>query len=124
MKRSRADCKTYMRSCADSAGRVTSYGTIISILRKGAARVVGYAMNNSFKEGDVPAHRRVLMAAQASIILILLPSGAPLAEGIVVIDDRFRILRGCLGSDGELGNNGGEESSRVVLISKRPTRLQ
>lgn len=41
-------------------GRVTSYGAIARYLGKPrGARLVGWAMNNSFKEGDVPAHRVV-----------------------------------------------------------------
>ncbi len=41
-------------------GRVTSYGAIAKYLGKPrGARTVGWAMNNSFKEGDVPAHRVV-----------------------------------------------------------------
>ncbi|MEM6299298.1 MAG: MGMT family protein [Bacteroidota bacterium] len=42
------------------AGRVTSYGAIAKYLGKPrGARMVGWAMNNSFKEGGVPAHRVV-----------------------------------------------------------------
>ncbi|MFA0962281.1 MGMT family protein [Roseivirga sp. BDSF3-8] len=42
-------------------GRVTSYGAIANYLgTKGSARMVGWAMNNSFSEVDsVPAHRVV-----------------------------------------------------------------
>ena len=41
-------------------GRVTSYGAIAACLsNKGAARMVGWAMNNSHKYQDVPAHRVV-----------------------------------------------------------------
>lgn len=62
MKRSRADFyqDVYAVVRLIPAGRVTSYGAIAQYLgEKGAARVVGYAMNASFKEGDVPAHRVV-----------------------------------------------------------------
>jgi methylated-DNA-protein-cysteine methyltransferase related protein len=38
-------------------GRVTTYGTIASFLSLGSARMVGWALNNCFGSGDVPAHR-------------------------------------------------------------------
>lgn len=42
------------------AGRVTSYGAIANYLGlKSGARMVGYAMNASHSEKDVPAHRVV-----------------------------------------------------------------
>ncbi len=48
-------------------GRVTSYGAIAKYLgEKSAARMVGYAMNASFKQGDVPAHRVVNRNGQLS----------------------------------------------------------
>jgi methylated-DNA-protein-cysteine methyltransferase-like protein len=41
-------------------GRVTSYGAIARFLGTGrSARMVGWAMNGSIKNGDVPAHRVV-----------------------------------------------------------------
>lgn len=41
-------------------GRVTSYGAIARYLGTGrSARMVGWAMNNSVKDGEVPAHRVV-----------------------------------------------------------------
>jgi methylated-DNA-protein-cysteine methyltransferase-like protein len=41
-------------------GRVTSYGAIARYLgAAGSARMVGWAMNNSSKDGDIPAHRVV-----------------------------------------------------------------
>ncbi len=41
-------------------GRVTSYGAIAKYLgTAGSARMVGWAMNGSDKNGDVPAHRVV-----------------------------------------------------------------
>jgi methylated-DNA-protein-cysteine methyltransferase-like protein len=41
-------------------GRVTSYGAIANYLgASGSARMVGWAMNSSGKNGDVPAHRVV-----------------------------------------------------------------
>ncbi|MEZ4985209.1 MAG: MGMT family protein [Saprospiraceae bacterium] len=40
-------------------GRVTTYGAIADFLGLGAARMVGWALNQSIHEGDVPAHRVV-----------------------------------------------------------------
>jgi methylated-DNA-protein-cysteine methyltransferase-like protein len=41
-------------------GRVTSYGAIARYLgAAGSARMVGWAMNASSKNGDIPAHRVV-----------------------------------------------------------------
>lgn len=41
-------------------GRVTSYGAIARYLgAAGSARMVGWAMNASHKNGDIPAHRVV-----------------------------------------------------------------
>lgn len=41
-------------------GKVTTYGAIAHYLgAKSSARMVGWAMNASFKLGDVPAHRVV-----------------------------------------------------------------
>ena len=41
-------------------GRATSYGSIANYLgTSGKARMVGWAMNSSFTEKDVPAHRVV-----------------------------------------------------------------
>lgn len=41
-------------------GRVTSYGAIASYLGiKSGARMVGYAMNASHSQADIPAHRVV-----------------------------------------------------------------
>ncbi len=40
-------------------GRVTTYGAIADFLALGAARMVGWALNHSFSEQGVPAHRVV-----------------------------------------------------------------
>jgi len=40
-------------------GRVTTYGAIADFLALGAARMVGWALNHSFEEQGVPAHRVV-----------------------------------------------------------------
>lgn len=41
------------------AGRVTTYGAIADALSLGAARMVGWALNQAIHDGDVPAHRVV-----------------------------------------------------------------
>lgn len=97
MKRSRAD---FYQDVYDvvrliPAGRATSYGAIAKYLgEKGAARVVGYAMNNSFKEGDVPAHRVVNRNGLLTGKHHFDPPSAMQerleAEGIVVIDDQIQ----------------------------------
>lgn len=40
-------------------GRVTTYGAIADYLALGSARMVGWALNNSFAGEGVPAHRVV-----------------------------------------------------------------
>ncbi len=40
-------------------GRVTTYGAIADYLALGSARMVGWALNNSFSYDGVPAHRVV-----------------------------------------------------------------
>lgn len=40
-------------------GRVTTYGTIADFLTLGSARMVGWALNHSFGNDGVPAHRVV-----------------------------------------------------------------
>ena len=40
-------------------GRVTNYGAIADYLALGSARMVGWALNKSFSEDGVPAHRVV-----------------------------------------------------------------
>lgn len=40
-------------------GRVSTYGTIANFLELGSARMVGWALNKSFTEAGVPAHRVV-----------------------------------------------------------------
>ena len=40
-------------------GRITTYGAIANFLSLGSARMVGWALNKSFTEQDVPAHRVV-----------------------------------------------------------------
>ena len=40
-------------------GRVSTYGAIADFLALGSARMVGWALNQSIGQGDVPAHRVV-----------------------------------------------------------------
>ncbi len=40
-------------------GRISTYGAIANYLDLGSARMVGWALNKSFTEGNVPAHRVV-----------------------------------------------------------------
>ncbi len=40
-------------------GRISTYGAIANYLELGSARMVGWALNKSFTEGNVPAHRVV-----------------------------------------------------------------
>ena len=40
-------------------GRITTYGAIADFLELGSARMVGWALNKSFTNDSVPAHRVV-----------------------------------------------------------------
>lgn len=40
-------------------GRVSTYGAIADYLALGSARMVGWALNNSFSADNIPAHRVV-----------------------------------------------------------------
>ncbi len=40
-------------------GRISTYGAIANYLELGSARMVGWALNKSFSENGVPAHRVV-----------------------------------------------------------------
>lgn len=40
-------------------GRISTYGSIANYLELGSARMVGWALNKSFTDGNVPAHRVV-----------------------------------------------------------------
>lgn len=76
-------------------GRVSSYGAIARYLGANrAARMVGYAMNNSFTEQGVPAHRVVNRNGMLSGKYHFPPerpmAAALEAEGIVVIDDQVQ----------------------------------
>lgn len=77
-------------------GRVTSYGAIANFLsRKGAARMVGYAMNNAHNQTEpVPAHRVVNRNGLLTGKHHFRPPGLMQQllenEGIVVIDDKIQ----------------------------------
>ncbi len=97
MKRSRADFyqDVYAVVRLIPAGRVTSYGAIAQYLgEKGSARVVGYAMNHSFKEGDVPAHRVVnrngLLTGKHHFDPPSAMQARLEAEGVSVIEDQVQ----------------------------------
>ena len=74
-------------------GRVTTYGALARYLgAKGSARVVGYALNQSFGQPDVPAQRVVnrqgLLTGKHHF-----PPDRPMeqllaAEGVEVVDDK------------------------------------
>ena len=77
-------------------GRVTTYGAIANYLELGSARMVGWALNKSFTDGDVPAHRVVNRKGELSgrnhfpnpmMMQQLLES-----EGVVVIDNQIQDL--------------------------------
>ena len=73
-------------------GRVTTYGAISDFLALGAARMVGWALNNSINTDGVPAHRVVNRKGELSgrhhfptptLMQELLE-----AEGVTVKDDQ------------------------------------
>ncbi len=81
-------------------GRVTTYGHIADVLALGSARMVGWALNNSFHLGDVPAHRVVnrvgelsgrLHFATPTLMQELLEN-----EGVAVENNRVQDLKQCL----------------------------
>ncbi len=75
-------------------GKVTSYGAIANYLGTGgSARMVGWAMNASHFDGDVPAHRVV---NRNGMLTGKHHFGGPLimqqlleSEGVEVIDDKI-----------------------------------
>lgn len=76
-------------------GRVSSYGAIASFLGSpGAARTVGYAMNASHSEPDVPAHRVVnrkgLLTGKHHFGGLTLMEDLLRSEGVEVIDDQVQ----------------------------------
>lgn len=76
-------------------GRVSSYGAIARYLGAGrAARMVGYALNQSFENHDVPAHRVVNRNGMLSGRFHF-PPDRPMdkaleAEGIQVLDNQVQ----------------------------------
>ncbi|MBI5916647.1 MAG: MGMT family protein [Bacteroidetes bacterium] len=74
-------------------GRVTTYGTIADFLTLGSARMVGWALNHSFSNDGVPAHRVVNRKGELSgrnhfptptMMQELLEN-----EGVEVVDDKI-----------------------------------
>ena len=51
--------KVYEVTKSIPSGRVTSYGAIANFLALGSARMVGWALNHSHNDSDIPAHRVV-----------------------------------------------------------------
>ncbi len=49
----------YELTCLIPRGRVTTYGAIANALALGSARMVGWALRNSFSGDGIPAHRVV-----------------------------------------------------------------
>lgn len=73
-------------------GRVTTYGAIADYLAAGSARMVGWALNQSFSHDGVPAHRVVNRKGELSGRNHF-PSPAMMQqmlenEGVEVADDR------------------------------------
>ncbi len=72
-------------------GRITNYGAIADYLSLGSARMVGWALNKSFTEAEVPAHRVVNRKGELSgRIHFPTPTMMEellLAEGIKVVDN-------------------------------------
>ncbi|PPK85532.1 methylated-DNA-protein-cysteine methyltransferase-like protein [Neolewinella xylanilytica] len=76
------------------AGRVTTYGAIADFLTLGSARMVGWALFNSIRADDIPAHRVVNRRGELSGRNHFATPGLMQekleAEGVVVQDDRVR----------------------------------
>ena len=76
-------------------GRVTSYGAIARYLGSaGSARMVGWAMNASHGQPDVPAHRVVnrigLLSGKHHFQGINLMQQLLENEGVVIVDNQVR----------------------------------
>jgi len=75
-------------------GRVTSYGAIASYLgSKGGARMVGWAMNASHNQIEIPAHRVVNRNGLLTGKIFFGPGKMQLlleGEGITIIDDQIQ----------------------------------
>ena len=75
-------------------GKVTSYGAIAKYLgAAGSARMVGWAMNKSGKDPDVPAHRVVnrlgLLSGKHNFNSPTEMEEKLKAEGLQIIDDKI-----------------------------------
>ena len=76
-------------------GKVTSYGAIANYLgMKSSARMVGWAMNTSHQEKDVPAHRVVnrngLLTGKHHFDDPTMMQSLLEKEGIIVKDDKIQ----------------------------------
>lgn len=76
-------------------GRVTSYGAIAKFLgAAGSARMVGYAMNGSLGEEDIPAHRVVnrngLLSGKAHFGGSTMMEDLLKSEGVLVQNDQVQ----------------------------------
>ena len=89
-------------------GKVTTYGAIAQALgAKGAARMVGWAMNASHNLPDVPAHRVVNRTGLLTGKMHFEDEGAMqrklTAEGIPVVDDQIQQFDSFFWDPKELG---------------------
>ena len=76
-------------------GRVTSYGAIAKYLgASGSARMVGWAMNASHKDMEIPAHRVVnrvgLLTGKHHFSGTYLMQQLLESEGIIVVDNQIQ----------------------------------
>lgn len=76
-------------------GRVTSYGAIANYLgAKKSSRMVGWAMNASHSQKDVPAHRVVnrngMLTGKMHFSTLNEMQDKLMQEGIFVVDDRIQ----------------------------------
>lgn len=73
-------------------GRVTTYGAVADFLALGASRMVGWALNHSFSQDGVPAHRVVNRLGELSgrhhFATPTLMQELLEAEGVEVEDDK------------------------------------
>jgi len=79
-------------------GRVTSYGPIANFLgTKGSARTVGWAMNASHADPEVPAHRVVnrvgLLTGKHHFGTPTIMQERLEGEGVEVIDDKIQSFK-------------------------------
>jgi methylated-DNA-protein-cysteine methyltransferase-like protein len=73
-------------------GRVSTYGAVADYLALGSARMVGWALNNSFAGDGVPAHRVVNRRGELSgrhrFATPTLMQELLEQEGVAVVDNR------------------------------------